>query len=56
MAGKWYKQGYSDALDGLYDPPWYVGHRDHTSYCEGHTDGERKLERDAYEENHPDAA
>lgn len=46
--GKWYKTGFKDAIDGLYDPPWNSGHRDHTSYCEGHTDGLRKLDREAY--------
>lgn len=45
--GKWYKTGFKDALDGIFDPPWQEGHRDHTSYCEGHTDGERQAERDA---------
>lgn len=50
MAGKWYKQGFSEALAGLAsDPPWNPGHRDHASYCEGYVDGERQAERDARE-------
>jgi hypothetical protein len=47
MGGKWYKQGLRDALDGIYDPPMWPGKRDHGNYCEGHTDGERQLDRGA---------
>ncbi|MEQ6332990.1 hypothetical protein [Sphingobium sp. MK2] len=46
--GKWYKQGLQDALDGICDPPWQEGHRDHTSYMEGQGEGETHLEREAY--------
>ena len=48
--GKWYKQGLQDALDGICDPPWQEGHRDHTSYMEGQTDGDRELERRSRQE------
>lgn len=51
MAGKWYKQGLADAKEGFCDPPWQPGHRDHTSYMEGHADGERALEREAREDD-----
>jgi hypothetical protein len=47
--GKWYKQGFQDALDGICDPPWQQGHRDHTNYMEGHADGDRELSRIEYE-------
>jgi hypothetical protein len=46
--GKWYKQGFADALICICDPPWHPGHRDHTSYMEGHADGERQAAQDAY--------
>lgn len=44
--GKWHDQGRADALAGLpSDPPWQEGHRDHTAYGEGFTDGEREADR-----------
>jgi len=45
--GKWYKQGFQDALDGINDPPMHPGHRSYRDYAEGHVDGDRQLDVDA---------
>ena len=46
--GKWYKQGFQDAIDGLpIDPPMHPKPRDYVNYCEGFVDGEWQLSLDA---------
>lgn len=47
--GKWYTQGYCDALDGIKDPPMWPGKRDYENYMAGHADGSRDLERERQE-------
>lgn len=50
----WYDRGHSEAMEGICDPPWQKGHRDHTSYMEGQADGERQMQRDAHAADHPE--
>lgn len=50
--GKWYKLGFVDGLDGICDPPWSPGHRDHENYLIGWRDAQIQLERDADREQH----
>lgn len=54
--GKWYRTGFEEGASGHpSDPPWTPGHRDHTAYCEGYTDGERQRERADAEEGEGEA-
>ena len=49
--GKWYKNGFQDALDGLpSDPPMHPRHRSYLDYRDGYMDGEVQLSYDAEKE------
>ena len=46
--GKWYKQGFKDAIDGLpSDPPMTPKSQSYHDYREGFADGERQLDVNA---------
>jgi len=49
--GKWYKQGFKDAIDGLpSDPPYVRGNKHYDEYIEGFADGGRQLDENEREE------